>query len=286
MKLHTVVYRFMLIVPLSMSSPLTGHAAGNAAEAYGPQLAELPDWTGVWGLTGGLLFPGHEFTVYPHDPAGGEGFSYGPLPGSYITGVPYNETWQRRYDETVRLALEEHIVNDPIGGCQLPHGMPRVVGSGPGNMEIIITPQQTTMIWEWMNQIRRIYTDGRPHPPEEEYWPTVMGHSIGHWEGHTLVVDTAFMRENILDRSGAPHSDQIRLRERITRIDEQTLKFEMVLTDPLAFTGPWEVTRYYKKRQGEHINIEGLYCENQRNPLGEDGEHTAILPGDEAYDSR
>ncbi len=257
----------------------TAFAADNAAEAYGPELKNLPDWTGVWGLTGGLLFPGNEHSVFLEDPGGGEGFTYGPLPGSYITGVPYNEKYQKKYDEVVRNAREHFIVDDPISGCQLPHGMPRAVGSAPGNVEVIITPQQTTIIYDWMNQVRRIYTDGRGHPTEDESWPTVMGHSIGHWEGHTLVADTVNMRENVFDRSGAPHSESIHLQERISQVDDSTLEFEMVITDPLAFTKPWMVTRYYKKRQQVQINIEGIYCENQRNPII-DGKQTVILPGD------
>jgi hypothetical protein len=268
----------VLMSCLILLTPVT-IAAENAAEAYGPDLKKLPDWTGVWGLTGGLLFPGNENSVFLDDPGGGEGFTYGPLPGSYITGVPYNDEYQKKYDEIVRKAREEFIVDDPISGCQLPHGMPRAVGSVPGNVELIITPQQTTIIYGWMNQARRIYTDGRPHPSEDESWPMVMGHSIGHWEGHTLVVDTINMRESVFDRSGAPHSEAITLQERITRIDDDTLAFEMILTDPLAFTEPWELTRYYKKRQQAQINVEGIYCENQRNPII-DGKQTVILPGD------
>ncbi len=268
---------FFVVAMVAVSSTLS--AAETAAEAYGPQLSELPDWTGIWHLTEGLLFPGNDFIVYAEDPADGEGFSYGPLPGSYITGVPYNDTYRELYDEKVRRAREEFFVDDPIAGCQLPHGMPRAMGAAPGNLEIIVTPQQTTMIFEWMNQVRRIYTDGRPHPPEEEAWPTVMGHSIGHWDGHTLVVDTVNMRANIFDRSGAPHSEQIHLMERITKIDESTIEVEMVLEDPVAFTESWRVTRVFRKDERPVVNVEGLYCENQRNPIGPTG-HTATLPGD------
>jgi hypothetical protein len=257
-----------------------GQAADNAAEAYGSELAELPDWTGIWGISEGLMFPGNAKTVFAEDPAQGMGgFSYGPIVGSTIVGVPYNDKYQAIFDEKVRLAREEFIIDDPLGNCMLPHGMPRVMGAAPGAMEFIITPRQTTFILNYMNQVRRIYTDGRPHPPEDESWPTVMGHSVGHWEGHTLVVDSVNMRASVFDRSGAPHSEKVHLMERITKIDDNTIRNEMIVEDAIAFTGPWEVTRYYKKRQGEFIDVEGIYCENQRNPII-DGNQTVVLPGD------
>ena len=269
-----------VLAGLVLMTPVSIPGAENAAEAYGPELAELPDWTGVWNITGGLIFPGPEFAVYEEDPAGDDGgFSYGPLPGSYFTGAPYNEQYQGIYDERTRRAREEFIVADPVGGCMLPHGMPRMMGGAPGPTEIIVTPKQTWIIWDYMNELRRIYTDGRPHPPEEEAWPSVMGHSIGHWEGHTLVVDTVNMMEGIFDRTEAPHSDRVHLMERITKIDNDTLEIQMTIEDPVALTRPWQVTRYFRKIEDQQINIEGYYCDNQRNPII-DGNQSATLPGD------
>jgi len=257
------------------------HAADNAAAAYGPELASLPDWTGVWTPLEGIAFPGPKFTVLAKDPAGGEGgFSYGPLPGSYITGVPYKPEYQKRYDALVKRGAEEFFVDDPVGGCMLPHGMPRVMGGAPGPIEIVVTPQQTWMIWDYMNELRRIYTDGRPHPTGDEAWPTVMGHSIGHWEGKTLVVDTVNMMAGQFDRTGAPHSDQVHLMERITKLDDGRLEIDMVVEDPVMFAGPWKVTRYFGKHANQKLNVEGTYCDNQRNESDSEGNQSATLPGD------
>ncbi len=256
-------------------------AADNAAEAYGAELASLPDWTGVWTPLEGITFPGPKFTVLAKDPAGGEGgFSYGPLPGSYITGVPYKPEYQKRYDALVKRGAEEFFVDDPVGNCMLPHGMPRVMGGAPGPIEIVVTPQQTWMIWDYMNELRRIYTDGRSHPTGDEAWPTVMGHSIGHWEGKTLVVDTVNMMAGQFDRTGAPHSDQIHLMERITKVDDGRLQIDMVVEDPVMFTGPWKVTRYFGKHANQKLNVEGTYCDNQRNESDSEGNQSATLPGD------
>jgi hypothetical protein len=255
--------------------------ADTLADAYGDQLAEMPDWTGIWTPIGGIMFPGPEHAVYAEDPAGDEGgLAFGPLPGSYITGVPYKPEYQTMYEEKVRRAAEEFYVDDPVGGCMLPHGMPRVMGGAPGPVEIVQTPKTTYMIWDYMNELRRIYTDGRPHPPPELSWPMVMGHSIGRWEGGTLVVDSRLMREGQFDRTGAPHSDQVHLMERITLLDDGRLEDRMVIEDPVMFTGPWNVTRYFRRIDDQSMMIEGTYCENQRNPYDAEGNQSAILPGD------
>lgn len=254
--------------------------AANLGAAWGNALEKLPDWTGQWFLNGGFSFPGLADTVGVKDPAADGGFSYGELPGTYFTGAPYKPEYQKIYDERVRLARDEFKVFDPMGSCIVPHGMPRIVGGGPGPTEFIITPEQTTIIWDYMNEMRRVYTDGRPHPPEREFPHTVMGHSIGHWEGDTLVVDTTHMRKGIFDRSGAPHSEQVHVMERIRQIDPNTMEFQMTIEDPVVFTKPWKVTRTMRRLGAPGtrapLEIEGSYCENHRNPITESGQ-SAVL---------
>jgi len=262
---------------------LAPHVSGaqSLADAYGDALEKIPDWSGIWNPVDGIMFPGPEHAVYAEDPAGDEGgLAFGPLPGSYITGVPYKPEYQAIYDAKVRRATEEFYVDDPVGGCMLPHGMPRVMGGAPGPVEIVQTPKVTYMIWDYMNELRRIHTDGRSQPPPEESWPMVMGHSVGHYEGDTLIVDTRNMREGQFDRTGAPHSDQVHLVERIRLLDDGRLEVNMVIEDPVMFTRPWNVTRYFARASDQEMMIEGTYCENQRNPYDAEGNQTAILPGD------
>jgi hypothetical protein len=86
---------------------------------------------------------------------------------------------------------------------------------------------------------RTIYMDGRTHPPNPE--PSYYGHSIGRWEGDTLVVDTVGFNESFwLDRRGTPTTDKLHLLERFTRTDANTIKYEVVADDPGAFTEPWK----------------------------------------------
>jgi hypothetical protein len=91
--------------------------------------------------------------------------------------------------------------------------------------------------------------DGRSHPPADELEPTFMGHSIGKWEGDTLVVDTVGLRnEPWLDGRGHVSSKQMRIVERYQRLDQDTLKVELTIIDPIAFTKPWVRTGYRRLR--------------------------------------
>ena len=250
-------------------------ALGTLGDAWSEKFAQLPDWTGAWAVIGCCTFPGKDFAVDTKNPSAGEGgFTYGELPGSYFTGAPYKPEYQKIYDARVALAREQYKVYDPMGSCIVPHGMPRILGGGPGPTEFLITPEQTLIIWDYMNEMRRIYTDGRPHPPAAAYPPTVMGHSIGRWEGDTLVVDTRHMKAGIYDRSGAPHSQLLHLTERIRRIEGNQIEFDITLDDPVMFTQPWKLKRLY--RFSGYRTMEGSYCETNRNPVSEDGQ-TAVL---------
>ena len=85
---------------------------------------------------------------------------------------------------------------------------------------------------------RTIYTDGRTHPANLQ--PAYYGHSIGWWEGDTLVVDTVGFNEGFwMDRRGSPHTEKLHTLERFTRTDSLTIKYEVTVDDPGAYTAPW-----------------------------------------------
>jgi hypothetical protein len=235
-------------------------AADNLAAAYGEDWKSLPDWRGVWYLEQPLLFTGPENAVIGKTGDGKSTFEYGITPGSHFKGAPYKPEYQKRYDERIARA-RAGTVEDPIETCFTPHGMPRVMGAVPGAAEFHVTPKQTWIIFDYMNQTRRIRTDGRTHPGPDMEWPRVMGHSVGKWEGQTLVVDTVWTKEGVYDRSGAPHSDKLHIVERITKTDPETLTVEMTIEDPVMFTAPWQVTRRFKKSPKKWESVPGYYCE-------------------------
>ncbi len=86
---------------------------------------------------------------------------------------------------------------------------------------------------------RVIYMDGRPHPKPEDLRPTFLGHSIGHWEGDTLVVDSVGFNEKIWAIGSYPTTSQLHLTERFTRPTLGSLQYEMTIDDPGAYTAPW-----------------------------------------------
>jgi hypothetical protein len=90
---------------------------------------------------------------------------------------------------------------------------------------------------------RIIYLDGRQHP--KNLVPSYYGHSIGHWEGDTLVVDTVGFNERAwIDRAGTPHTVNLRYIERFTRTDHDTMKYEVTIDDPGAYTSTWSTTPF------------------------------------------
>ena len=86
---------------------------------------------------------------------------------------------------------------------------------------------------------RVIYMDGRAHPPAANLRPTFLGHSIGMWEGDTLVVDTVGFNEKGWVAGSFPTTEKLHLTERISRPNLKTLVYEMTIDDPSAYTKPW-----------------------------------------------
>ena len=240
--------------------------ARSAADADAIALNE--HWDGIWNPVGGLVF----------DPTKAV---RGKMPEELRDDPPYNAEWEAKYEKIIE-RHKKGFGDDPLGYC-VPHGWPRLFGGAPGPLEIIVKPGTIYIIWEYMNQIRRIYTDGRGHPPAERLYPSHFGHSIGHWEGKTLVVDTVSMMGYMpFDRTGAPHSDQVHTVERIRMIDKNTLENQITVTDPVAFTKPWVVTRQWRRAPADYA-MQDVYCDLQRNPI-ENGQTQVLLPGDPGYD--
>jgi hypothetical protein len=153
--------------------------------------------------------------------------------------IPY-QPWAASLAATRRA---KESIDDPQGLCLPPVGIRLMTTPYP--MEIIQLPQQKRilMIYEGGAHIWRIiYMDGRPHPQGDALTPTWLGHSVGHWEGDTLVVDVVGFNEGSwIDMGGKPHTNKLHLVERYTRTDLYTLHYEATVDDPGAYTAPWKV---------------------------------------------
>jgi len=131
---------------------------------------------------------------------------------------------------------------DPTERC-IPPGIPRTMFQ-PFPWEIVQARDRIIMIFEYQSLIRQIFTDGRGHPKDLE--PTYMGHSIGKFEGDTLVVDTVgFNDKTWLDPMGLPHSEAMHVTERLRRVSHDTLVDEYTIDDPKAYTKSWTAQRTF-----------------------------------------
>lgn len=215
------------------------------------------DFTGLWENRGGI------------------GWQQGIPPGRG-QNPPLTPAYQAIFERHLANAAAGHPTGDPTAGC-LPQGMPRIM-TMTYPMEIMMNEVQVNIFAEWNGQTRRIFTDGRPLPPEEDLEATYNGTSVGHWEGDVLVARTIGLRgDTNLESSGLPHSEQLTVAERIWLAGPNLLKDEITLIDPKAFTHPWVVTKaYYRAEAGAEL-IEYVCLENQRNPVSPDGEIGVIL---------
>lgn len=140
---------------------------------------------------------------------------------------------------------------DPYITSCAPFGIPRLMNH-VGPFEILQTPGRVLMMFETGNSQRQIWTDGRGHPADLD--STWMGNSIGHWEADTLVVDTIGLNDKTwLDYSGLPHGEKLKVQERYTLTDPNTIKGSLTLTDPDYYTASWTTNFTLKKQSGMQI---------------------------------
>ena len=152
--------------------------------------------------------------------------------------------------------------DDPTGVC-LPVGPSRAF-TAPFPFQLVQSPKMVALLFEYQTIYRMIYMDGRPHPADIMDYPEFMGHSIGRWEGGTLVIDTVGINERSwLDTAGHEHSGQLHLIERIQKVDENHLKYTVTFDDPVFFTEPWSLTRTFTR--GKDADRIMTYACNENN---------------------
>lgn len=149
--------------------------------------------------------------------------------------LPY-QPWARKLVLQRLTALGR---DDPHARC-VPPSYPRAF-SLPQNWKIVQTPRLLVLLHEFNASFRQIFLDGRPLPVDP--LPAWNGYSTGHWQKDTLVVETAGFRDGIwLDLIGSPLTDAARITERFQRLNYGTLKVQVTVNDPKAYTRTWTVT--------------------------------------------
>ena len=147
--------------------------------------------------------------------------------------VPF-QPWAEAVYEDRQANLQKH---DPESRC-LPPGIPRLMAT-PFPFQIFQLSDRVLFVFEGGAHVwRTIFTDGRGHQPDPN--PSFLGDSVGHWEGDTLVVDAiGFNEATWLDQAGHPHTEALHVIERFTRTNEMTLRYQVTIDDPEAYTRPW-----------------------------------------------
>jgi hypothetical protein len=141
----------------------------------------------------------------------------------------------------------------------IPDGMPTMM-QAMFPMEVLQTPRQMTVIQEAYNQVRRIYLDDTL-PAVEDAEPGFAGHSAGRWEGDDFVVDTVGIKDYVLFRN-VPHSANMRVNERMHRIDADHFQNEVTVTDADYLTAPWKWKWVYQRRP--NYKMYEYVCEDNR----------------------
>jgi hypothetical protein len=227
---------------MALLAALIGAAAATAEAQPTASREHAADFSGVWT---GVTVPGTgEWAIYS--------FSEDP--------PPLTEWGQRRFDAAKPQRGPRGVpvaeTDDLVYRCY-PPGTPRIY-LHPFPFEIIQTPGRIVMIYEYDHLVRQIYTDGREH--RIDLAPSYMGDSTGYWDGETLVVETVgFNDRTWLDRRAVPHSEQLKLIERLHINADGQLQIDMRVEDPVALAEPWEFTRYFRKTDW---TIEELVCED------------------------
>jgi hypothetical protein len=178
--------------------------------------AAHPDFSGLW-------FPGGGRSQTPRE-------------------LPYNDAAKEFVAEYEQ---QFELDDDPGRYCIWP-GMPRAIWGAPFSVEIIQRPQDISIFWEGYGMYRKIYM--ADYDPPEPILPSAMGHSIAHWEGDTLVIETTDLKPypymtRMATSSAAHVVERIRIEER--EANGQRNKYlvnEITLTDPKVYTEPVRIT--------------------------------------------
>lgn len=147
---------------------------------------------------------------------------------------------------------------DPLELCQ-PAGTPRSMYQMRPFM-LVQTPHKVTLVHEWQHLVRHVYLD-EPLKFDE---PTWQGTSVGRWENGSLVIETGgFNGRTWLDEAGLPHSDQLKVTERLARTGKTTMKDEITIEDPANYSAPWKTSITFEQVKGGdlgwHVCTEKLF---------------------------
>ena len=265
-------------IAAAMVSAVVSAVVMGSGESQGRQTvpAETPDgrpnFNGVWqanneahwDLEAHAARPGmvmqqgvyeYEFAKVPAAPVLALGAAAG-VPGSLgVVGGDGRIPYRPDALGIKRENSENWIDRDPELKCYLP-GIPRAMYM-PYPFQIVQGTDKIQMTFGFSNAARVIHLDGVTGPPDFTY----MGHSVGRWEGNTLVVDVSeFNGKTWFDRAGNFHSPSMRLTERFSLMTEDVIWYEATITDSETFTEPWTIAMPIYRRMDPNATVLDYPC--------------------------
>ncbi len=206
------------------------------------EIAKMPDWSGTFALDPASFAAGRHIATDPNP----KNPDHAPLNADYEAKRLANGAARNGQGPLTG------VINNSAK-C-IPNGMPDVM-SAPYGFQFLLTPGQVTIIPD-NNQLRIVYTDGRPHPADPI--ATFAGDSIGHWEGDTLVVDTVAIVPQAEMFMGMRESEHTHVIERMRRVDKTHFRIDTTVINPDMLTRAWSYTRTYQLTAAGHSEY---YCE-------------------------
>jgi hypothetical protein len=233
-------------------------AAGTGAgmQAPGGELARTvdgrPDLNGFWQALGTAHWDVQDHVAQAGPPQLG---AIGAIPGGFgvVVGdtIPYQPWAARQKQEN----FENRWTADPEIKCYLP-GVPRATYL-PYPFQIVQSTNKVMIIYEFARANRTIHLDEVPPMPVD----TWMGHSVGRWEGDTLVVTVnSFRGDTWFDRAGNFHSNALQVVERYTAVGSNHLDYEVTIEDPQVFTRSWTMRMPLYRRMDERMRLFEYRC--------------------------
>jgi hypothetical protein len=223
-----------------------------AGLSYAQTKPATPDFSGAWGPYRGGRGADPKLAAPPATPLA--------LKPQYAK--PYEE---RRAAETAANNRGEPLASAAVA-C-VPYGVPSMMSVAVYPIEILQLPKQITIVAEAFSEVRRVYMN-KPQSPIDDVPPGYYGHSVGRWEGDTLVIDTVGIKESV-QYQRMPHSDQMHITERMRLVAPDILHDQITIEDPVVMEKPYTYTLAYRKLP-DYEMVE-FVCDNNREYIDEKG---------------
>jgi len=257
-KNYNSVSRLSLLRPLLTLLTLTllPLSAATAAEGFMmPRTADgKADFSGIWQAIGSA-----HYDIEPHAADFGPMYQLGAI-GAIPAGLGIVDGGEIPYTAEARAKQQANkadwLAMDPVVKCYMP-GVPRA-NYLPFPFQIIQSPDHVVMAYEFASANRIVYMNQPDFQAPIYSW---MGHSLGRFEGDTLVIDvTDQVPDTWFDHAGNHHTEALKVVERYTLTGPNTLMYEATLEDPNVYTSPWTISFPLYRRLEENVQLLEYKC--------------------------